>query len=178
MCQKRPTEEVCALKSKIMTPGTKQPLMYQKRRTKETYKRDLRKRPTKETYERDLQNGLTKKTYQKDLQKRPTKETYKRDLPKRPTKETYKRGQQNIKRNLQRFAKEACALTSEAVTPGTKIEPCKRDIHMSKETYKLTCHKRHWCVKRDVQIDVLNDTSLMCQKETYKRGRWNIKRDL
>ena len=38
------------------------------------------KRPTKETY---------KKTYKRDQRKSPTKETYKRDLPERTTKRTY-----------------------------------------------------------------------------------------
>ena len=96
--------------------------MYEKRPTKETYKRNLQKRPTKksnvceahapqcmrnvslkksilyekgqETLTRDLQKRPTKETYKRDPQRRPTKETYKRDPQKRPTKETYKRDSQ------------------------------------------------------------------------------------
>jgi len=42
-----------------MREGTsKETGIYEKRPTKETYKRDLQKRPTKETYQRDLQERL------------------------------------------------------------------------------------------------------------------------
>ena len=52
--------------------------VYEKRPTKQTYKRESQKRPTKGTcvYEK----RPTKETYKRDLQKRPTKETYQRDL--------------------------------------------------------------------------------------------------
>ena len=70
-------------------------MIFAKRPTKETYKRDLQKTQYRQSTSKETKHVLNymhqTRLYiyiKRDLQKRPTKETYKRDLQKRPYRQS------------------------------------------------------------------------------------------